>query len=116
MREFCLLHDAFPKFPTRRREGRTEITSRASRVVALIFGLLHGFGFTGALSGVGFPQNHIPAALFFLNVGVEIQIVFITVVLSLIALVGRYSVACRTGPIRLRSNIAHKALRPRLGL
>jgi len=46
--------------------------------VALIFGLLHGFGFAGALSGVGLLQNHIPAALFFLNVGVEIQIVFIT--------------------------------------
>ena len=89
------MQDAFPKFSTRRREGRTGITSRASRVVTLIFGLLHGFGFAGALSGVGLPQNHIPAALFFLNVGVEIQIVFITVILSLIALVGRYFVACK---------------------
>lgn len=70
----------------RRREGQDGITSRAPWIVAFIFGLLHGFGFAGALSEVGLPQNHIPAALFFFNVGVEIgQIAFIAVVLSLIA-------------------------------
>jgi HupE / UreJ protein len=74
----------------RRREGENGITSRAPWIVAFIFGLLHGFGFAGALSEVGLPQNHIPAALFFFNVGVEIgQIAFITVVLALIALVRR---------------------------
>jgi hypothetical protein len=58
--------------------------------VAFCFGLLHGFGFAGALSAAGLPQNHIPAALFFFNVGVEIgQIAFIGVVLALIALVRR---------------------------
>jgi hydrogenase/urease accessory protein HupE len=74
----------------RRREGQNGITSRAPWIVAFIFGLLHGFGFAGALSDVGLPQNHIPAALFFFNVGVEIgQIAFITVVLGFIALVRR---------------------------
>jgi len=74
----------------RRREGRDGITSRAPWIVAFTFGLLHGFGFAGALSEVGLPQNHIPAALFFFNVGVELgQIAFIAVVLSLIALVRR---------------------------
>jgi uncharacterized Tic20 family protein len=74
----------------RRREGQNGITSRAPWIVAFIFGLLHGFGFAGALSDVGLPQNHIPAALFFFNVGVEIgQLAFITVVLALIALVRR---------------------------
>jgi hydrogenase/urease accessory protein HupE len=69
----------------RRREGQNGITSRAPWIVAFIFGLLHGFGFAGALSEVGLPQNHIPAALLFFNVGVEIgQIAFITVVLTLI--------------------------------
>jgi hydrogenase/urease accessory protein HupE len=74
----------------RRREGQNGITSRAPWIVAFTFGLLHGFGFAGALSEVGLPQNHIPTALFFFNVGVEIgQIAFITVVLGFIALVRR---------------------------
>jgi hydrogenase/urease accessory protein HupE len=71
----------------RRREGREGVASSAPWVVAFTFGLLHGFGFAGALSGVGLPQNHIPAALFFFNVGVELgQIAFVAVVLGLIAL------------------------------
>jgi hypothetical protein len=75
----------------RQREGWDGITSRAPWIVAFIFGLLHGFGFAGALSEVGLPQNHIPAALFFFNVGVELgQIAFIAVVLTLISLVRRF--------------------------
>ena len=67
------------------RQGQSGLTERWPWVVAFAFGLLHGFGFAGALSEVGLPQNHIPAALFFFNVGVEIgQIAFITVVLTLI--------------------------------
>jgi hypothetical protein len=74
----------------RQREGWGGITSRAPWIVAFTFGLLHGFGFAGALSEVGLPQNHIPAALFFFNVGVEIgQIAFIAVVLAVIELVRR---------------------------
>ena len=73
-----------------RREGRDGIASRAPWIVAFTFGLLHGFGFAGALSEVGLPQNHIPAALFFFNIGVELgQIAFIAVVLTFIALVRR---------------------------
>jgi hydrogenase/urease accessory protein HupE len=74
----------------RRRQGQNGIASRAPWIVAFTFGLLHGFGFAGALSEVGLPQNHIPAALFFFNVGVELgQVAFIAVVLSCIALVRR---------------------------
>ncbi len=75
----------------RQREGWNGITSRAPWIVAFTFGLLHGFGFAGALSEVGLPQNHIPAALFFFNVGVEIgQIAFIAVVLAVIAFVRHF--------------------------
>ena len=74
----------------RRREGRHGIASRAPWIVAFAFGLLHGFGFAGALSEVGLPQNHIPAALLFFNVGVEVgQVAFVAVVLGCIALVRR---------------------------
>ena len=71
----------------RAREGEAGIAVRAPWVVAFTFGLLHGFGFAGALSEVGLPAGHIPAALLFFNVGVEIgQLLFVAVVLSLAAL------------------------------
>ena len=47
-----------------------------------MFGLLHGFGFSGALREVGLPEQDIPLALLFFNVGVEVgQLLFIAVVL-----------------------------------
>lgn len=70
----------------RAREGNAGIAARAPWVIAFAFGLLHGFGFAGALSDVGLPASHIPVALFFFNVGVEIgQLLFVAAVLSLAA-------------------------------
>jgi hypothetical protein len=65
--------------------GDTEETASMTRrypwVVAFAFGLLHGFGFAGALSEVGVPQNAVPLALLFFNVGVELgQLLFIAAV------------------------------------
>jgi hydrogenase/urease accessory protein HupE len=49
--------------------------------MALLFGLLHGLGFAGALSEVGLPSHDIPVALFSFNVGIELgQLVFVLVV------------------------------------
>jgi len=48
------------------------------------FGLLHGIGFAGALAETGLPQDNVPLALLFFNVGIEIgQIAFILVVLGI---------------------------------
>jgi hypothetical protein len=42
------------------------------------FGLLHGMGFAGALAEIGLPQNEVPLALLFFNLGIEIgQLLFI---------------------------------------
>lgn len=72
------------------RRGLEGITSRAPWLVAFIFGLLHGFGFAGALSEVGLPQAHIPLALLFFNLGVEVgQLLFIAAVLASLALLRR---------------------------
>ncbi len=47
------------------------------------FGLLHGMGFAGALAETGLPQDNLPLALLFFNVGIEIgQIAFILAVLG----------------------------------
>ena len=72
------------------RQGRIGITARAPWIVAFSFGLLHGFGFAGALSDVGLPQGQIPIALLFFNLGVEAgQLMFIAAALSAIALLRR---------------------------
>jgi hydrogenase/urease accessory protein HupE len=72
------------------RRGRPSLTARWPWVVAFSFGLLHGFGFAGALTTIGLPKNDVPLALFALNVGVELgQLLFIAVVLGLLALVKR---------------------------
>jgi len=58
------------------------LTVRFPWVVAFSFGLLHGFGFAGALADVGLPDQAIPVALLFFNVGVEVgQLLFIGAVL-----------------------------------
>lgn len=68
------------------RRGRPGLTARWPWVVSFTFGLMHGFGFAGALAEVGLPQSSIPIALLFFNVGVEIgQLLFVGAVLSLLA-------------------------------
>lgn len=65
--------------------GNAVFSSRYPWVVAFIFGLLHGFGFAGALANVGLPQHDIPLTLFLFNVGVETgQLIFIFVVMLVI--------------------------------
>ena len=70
------------------REGQIGIAARTPWVVAFAFGLLHGFGFAGALSEIGLPPDHIPLALFSFNAGVEIgQLLFVGIILGLVALI-----------------------------
>ena len=66
--------------------GKPGLTARAPWIVAFSFGLLHGFGFAGALAETGLPQTAIPIALLMFNVGVEIgQLIFVVGVLVLAA-------------------------------
>ena len=70
--------------------GYNSLTARYPWIVAFVFGLLHGFGFAGALTEVGLPQNEIPLALLMFNVGVELgQLMFIAVTLVLIEILLR---------------------------
>jgi hydrogenase/urease accessory protein HupE len=64
--------------------GRPGLTARSPWLVAFAFGLLHGFGFAGALAEVGLPQTAIPVALLMFNVGVEAgQLLFVAGMLGL---------------------------------
>jgi len=61
---------------------RNTLTRRFPWLVAGAFGLLHGFGFAGALADIGLGESHIPLALLGFNLGVEMgQLVFIGVIL-----------------------------------
>lgn len=64
------------------------LTFRKPWLVAFVFGLLHGFGFAGALSEIGLPPEARGWALFLFNLGVECgQLLFVGAVLSVLALV-----------------------------
>jgi len=48
------------------------LARRAPWLVTFAFGLLHGMGFASALLDTGLPEKHVPSALLFFNVGVEL--------------------------------------------
>jgi hypothetical protein len=74
------------------RQGITGLTGRFPWLIAFTFGLLHGFGFAGALSEVGLPQSAIPVALLFFNAGVEVgQLLFIAAVFTFMELARQVS-------------------------
>jgi hypothetical protein len=56
-------------------------------VMVFLFGLVHGMGFAGALSGLGMPQYAFATALISFNVGVELG--QITIILAMYFLVAR---------------------------
>ena len=66
------------------------LTERKPWLVAFLFGLIHGFGFAGALREIGLPESDVPTALLTFNLGVEAgQLMIIAAVLTLIAVVSR---------------------------
>ncbi len=69
----------------RARLGVLGLSTRYPWLVIFIFGLMHGLGFAGALSHIGLPENDIPLALLFFNIGVEAgQLLFIAMILLLL--------------------------------
>lgn len=52
-------------------------TRRWPALVALLFGLVHGLGFAGALADIGLPARHANVALLTFNVGVELGQLFV---------------------------------------
>lgn len=60
--------------------GKKSLAHAKPWLVAFGFGLIHGFGFAGALGELGLASKDIPLALLFFNLGVEAgQVVFILV-------------------------------------
>jgi hydrogenase/urease accessory protein HupE len=64
--------------------GETSLAIRQPWLVAFAFGLLHGFGFAGALTSAGLPRVDLPLALLGFNLGVEVgQLGFVLLVVGL---------------------------------
>ncbi len=72
------------------RPHRLRLSERNPWIVAFIFGLLHGFGFAGALAEIGLPATDIPEALLSFNLGVEIgQLLIVTTALFFLTFIQR---------------------------
>jgi hydrogenase/urease accessory protein HupE len=70
----------------RTSQGQLGLTARYPWGIAFAFGLLHGFGFAGALAEIGLPQDSIPIALLFFNIGIEIgQLLFVVLIVVTMA-------------------------------
>ena len=78
-------------------------------MIAFAFGLVHGFGFSFALSEtLQFAGNHLLMSLLAFNLGVEIgQLLLIVVAVPLLNLLFRKAVAEKTGTIILSALLAH---------
>lgn len=62
--------------------GGRDLSSRYPWLISFLFGLLHGFGFGGALREIGLPQKDVPLALLTFNLGVEAgQLIFVAIAL-----------------------------------
>ncbi|MBV8841670.1 MAG: HupE/UreJ family protein [Bryobacterales bacterium] len=78
-------------------------------IIAFGFGLVHGFGFSFALrETLQFAGSHLLTSLLSFNVGVELgQLLVLLVLIPVIDLLFRYTVAERMGTIILSAFVAH---------
>jgi hypothetical protein len=80
-------------------EGPRSLLARRPWLMAAAFGLLHGFGFAGALAEVGLPQGDIPLALGSFNVGIELgQLAVVLPALVVLRAVGSLAAGRRRWP------------------
>ncbi|HLG85393.1 MAG TPA: HupE/UreJ family protein [Bradyrhizobium sp.] len=88
-----IVYVALENFFTRNIDGRWRIT--------FAFGLIHGFGFAGALREIGLPTNAVVTALAAFNIGVEIgQVAIVSIVVPALIALDRLMAVDRTKPMR----------------
>jgi hydrogenase/urease accessory protein HupE len=80
------------------------LSQRLPWLVALVFGLLHGFGFAGALREVGLPESDVPTALLIFNLGVEAgQLLIVLTAIALLAALRRFAESATQPAIKFAS-------------
>jgi hydrogenase/urease accessory protein HupE len=76
----------------KKRPDSPRLSERIPWLVAFGFGLLHGFGFAGALNEIGLPESDVPTALLTFNLGVEAgQLVIVALSLGALAALRRFA-------------------------
>lgn len=76
---------------TRLKSPKPSLLVRKSWAMALLFGLVHGLGFAGALAEIGLPQREIPLSLLAFNLGIETgQLMLMALVLPVAGLWRRH--------------------------
>lgn len=66
------------------------LARRKPWLIAFLFGLLHGFGFAGALAEIGLPDNALAWALLLFNLGIELgQLAVIVAAFACVKLASR---------------------------
>lgn len=82
--------------------SRSNLMSTYPWLIAFVFGLLHGFGFAGALRQIGLPPDTALWALLLFNLGVEIgQLGIIVVALLIRVIAGRFPRLIPAGVVRV---------------
>jgi hydrogenase/urease accessory protein HupE len=88
-----IVYVAMENFFTRNIDDRWRVT--------FAFGLIHGFGFAGALREIGLPTNAVVTALAAFNIGVEIgQVAIVSIVIPALIALDRLTAVDRTKPAR----------------
>ncbi len=88
-----IVYVAMENFFTRNIDSRWRVT--------FAFGLIHGFGFAGALREIGLPTNAVVTALAAFNIGVEIgQVAIVAIVVPALIALDRLMAVDRTKPAR----------------
>ena len=88
-----IVYVAMENFFTRDIDTRWRIT--------FAFGLIHGFGFAGALREIGLPANAVVPALAAFNIGVEIgQVAIVSIVIPALIVLDRLMAIDRNKPER----------------
>jgi hydrogenase/urease accessory protein HupE len=89
----------------RERRAGPGLAARLPWIMAFGFGLLHGFGFGGALKEIGLPQTDVPLAFLSFNLGIEAgQLLFVAAVVALAAALKRLF---DLRLVRLREGVAY---------
>ena len=80
-------------------------------LIAFVFGLVHGFGFSFVLrESLQFAGSHVATSLVAFNLGVELgQLLVVAIAIPVLAFLFRRVVAERVGTIILSALIAHTA-------
>jgi hydrogenase/urease accessory protein HupE len=90
----------------KKRRDAPRLSERIPWLVAFGFGLLHGFGFAGALNEIGLPESEVPTALLTFNLGVEAgQLAIVAGALGVLGALRRFGLSLVTPALRITAHV-----------